>query len=202
VAASFQSPTLVTLAEDLTQMELQVDVDEADVGQVREGQDVTFTVDAYPDRTFPARVTQVRYGSQTTDGVVTYKTVLKVDNSALALRPGMTATAIITVNKRENVLLVPSAAIRFIPTAKTSPGATQSRGLVGMLLPRPPGLNEKKVEEPDTKNKEQRVWTLRNGQITPVSFTKGLSDGNQTEVVSGQVEAGMELVTDEVSASK
>lgn len=81
VAAQFQSPTLFTLAEDLTQMELQVDVDEADVGQVKEGQDATFTVDAYPDRTFPARITQVRYGSQTVEGVVTYKTVLKVDNS-------------------------------------------------------------------------------------------------------------------------
>ncbi len=200
VAAQFQSPTLFTLAEDLTQMELQVDVDEADVGQVKEGQDATFTVDAYPDRTFPARITQVRYGSQTVEGVVTYKTVLKVDNSSLALRPGMTATAVITVNKRDNVVLVPNAALRFAPSTKGASGPSRSGGLLGMLLPRPPGMNANKVEEPDTKSKEQRVWTLRNGQLAAVSFTKGLSDGLHTEVAGGQVESGMELVIDEVSA--
>jgi len=202
VAAQFQSPTLFTLAEDLTQMELQVDVDEADVGQVKDGQEATFTVDAYPDRTFPARITQVRYGSQTVEGVVTYKTVLKVDNSSLALRPGMTATAIITVNKRDNVLLVPNAALRFAPPTKTLTGSSRSGGLVGMLLPRPPGMNANRVEEPDTKGKDQRVWTVRNGQLAAVSFTKGLSDGFHTEVASGQVENGMELVTDELVASQ
>jgi len=202
VAATFQSPTLFTLAEDLTQMELQVDVDEADVGQVREGQEATFTVDAYPDRTFPARITQVRYGSQTVEGVVTYKTVLKVDNSSLALRPGMTATAVITVNKRGNVVLVPNAAMRFVPTVKESAGSSRSGGLVSMLLPRPPGMSDNKTEEPDIKKKEQQVWTMRGGQLAAISFTKGLSDGQQTEVVSGQVEPGMELVTEEVSAKR
>jgi len=159
-------------------------------------------VDAYPDRTFPARITQVRYGSQTVEGVVTYKTVLKVDNSSLALRPGMTATAIITVNKRDNVLLVPNAALRFAPPTKTLTGSSRSGGLVGMLLPRPPGMNANRVEEPDTKGKDQRVWTVRNGQLAAVSFTKGLSDGFHTEVASGQVENGMELVTDELVASQ
>jgi HlyD family secretion protein len=202
VAASFQSPTLFTLAEDLTQMELQVDVDEADVGQVREGQEATFTVDAYPDRTFPARITQVRYGSQTVEGVVTYKTVLKVDNSSLALRPGMTATAVITVNRRNNVVLVPNVAMRFVPAAKGAAGSSRGGGLVGMLLPRPPGMNDNKTEEPDTRKKEQQVWTVRAGQLASLSFTKGLSDGQQTEVVSGQVEPGMELVTEEVSTKR
>lgn len=202
VAASFQSPTLFTLAEDLTQMELRVDVDEADVGQVHEGQEATFTVDAYPDRTFPARITQVRYGSQTVEGVVTYKTVLKVDNSSLALRPGMTATAVITVNKRDNVVLVPNAALRFVPTPKEAPGAARGGGLVGMLLPHPPGMNRPKTEEPDTKKKDQQVWTVREGQLVALSFAKGLSDGQQTEVVNGQVEAGMELVTEEASAKR
>jgi HlyD family secretion protein len=202
VAAQFQAPTLFTLAEDLTQMELQVDVDEADVGQVKEAQDATFTVDAYPDRTFPARITQVRYGSQTVEGVVTYKTVLKVDNSSLALRPGMTATAVITVNKRDNIVLVPNAALRFAPSTQGVSGSSRSGGLVGMLLPRPPGMNDNKTEEPDTKSKEQRVWTVRNGQLAALSFTKGLSDGLHTEVTSGAVESGMELVTDEVSASR
>ena len=198
VAAAFQAPTLFTLAEDLTQMELQVDVDEADVGQVCQGQQATFTVDAYPDRTFPARITQVRYGSQTVEGVVTYKTVLKVDNSSLALRPGMTATAIITVNKKENALLIPNAALRFAPTANQSQGPARSGGLVGMLLPRPPGLDSKRVEEPDLKAKEQRVYTVRDGQLVPITITKGLSDGLRTEVVAGTLQPGTPLVTDEI----
>ncbi|MCP5523005.1 MAG: efflux RND transporter periplasmic adaptor subunit [Verrucomicrobiales bacterium] len=202
VAAQFQSPTLFTLAEDLTQMELQVDVDEADVGQVKEGQVATFTVDAYPDVSFPASITQVRYGSQTVEGVVTYKAVLKVDNSSLALRPGMTATAVITVNQRENVLLVPNAALRFAPRTVSGSGQAPGRGLVGMLLPRPPNMNGSEPEEPDTKSREQRVWTVRDGQLVPLSFTKGLSDGLHTEVVSGQVESGLELVTDEMSAPR
>ena len=97
VASSLQAPVLFTLAEDLAKMELHVDVDEADVGKVKPGQAATFTVDAYPDRTFQARITQVRFGSKTVSGVVTYETVLRVDNSDLSLRPGMTATANITV---------------------------------------------------------------------------------------------------------
>lgn len=202
VAASFNTPTLFKLAEDLTKMELQVDVDEADVGQVKAGQEATFTVDAYPDRAFPARITQVRYGSQTTDGVVTYKTVLNVDNSSLALRPGMTATATITVNKRENALLIPNAALRFVPTTKSASAQKQSRGLVGMLLPGPPRMSSTKVDEPDTKKKELPVWTVRDGQLAALSITKGLNDNQHTEVISGQVEAGTELVTDEVTASK
>jgi len=127
VAASFQAPVLFTLAEDLTQMELHVDVDEADVGQVTKGQEATFTVDAHPGRTFLARITQVRYGSQTVNGVVTYKTVLNVDNSDLSLRPGMTATADITVNKVENAILVSNAALRFIPPIKEKDAATSTQ---------------------------------------------------------------------------
>jgi HlyD family secretion protein len=134
--------------------------------------------------------------------VVTYKTVLKVDNSSLALRPGMTATAVITVNKRDNALLVSNAALRFAPSTKGASGSSRGGGLVGMLLPRPPGMNDNKVEEPDSKSKEQRVWIVRNGQLAALSFTKGLSDALYTEVVSGQVESGMELVTDEISASR
>ncbi|MBS4050272.1 MAG: efflux RND transporter periplasmic adaptor subunit, partial [Methylomonas sp.] len=118
VASQFQAPVLFTLAEDLTQMELQVDVDEADVGLVRPGQQAQFSVDAYPDRNFPAEIIQVRYGSETVDGVVTYKTVLRVDNSSLSLRPGMTATALITVEHKKDVLLVPNSVLRFTPPAE------------------------------------------------------------------------------------
>ena len=199
VAAAFQSPTLFTLAEDLTQMELQVDVDEADVGQVHEGQDATFTVDAYPDRTFPARITLVRYGSQTVEGVVTYKTVLKVDNSSFALRPGMTATAVITVNKKDNVLLVPNTALRFTPPATEPTGKPRGGGLLSAMLPRPPQPESTVRDDGNGKSREQRVWTLRNGQLTAIPITKGATDGTMTEVVSGAIQSGVELVTDTVA---
>ena len=202
VAAQFQSPVLFTLAEDLAQMELQVDVDEADVGMVAEGQDATFTVDAYPDEVFPARTTLVRYGSETVDGVVTYKAVLRVDNSLLALRPGMTATAQITVARRENALLVPDAALRFTPPQtrpeeKTGGGA----GLLSSILPHPPRPQSAPREAPNARNKNQQVWALRNGQLTAIPITKGLSDGKMTEVTGGALEEGMEVVTDTVTAA-
>ena len=200
VAASFQSPVLFTLAEDLTQMELQVDVDEADVGQVREGQPATFTVDAYPDHAFPASITQVRFGSQTVEGVVTYKTVLKVDNSSLVLRPGMTATAVITVSKRENVVVVPNAALRFSPP-QTQAGPDKSRGggLVSALLPRPPSSDSTPNIDVNSKNKEQLIYVLRDTQLVPVTITKGATDGVNTEVVAGALQPPMVVVTDTAS---
>ncbi len=201
VVAAMTTPTLFTLAEDLKQMELQVDVDEADVGQVREGQTATFTVDAYPDRHFPARVRQVRYGSQTVEGVVTYKTVLTVDNSDLLLRPGMTATAVITVEKKDDALLVPNAALRFTPPQSEPTGkpSGDGGGLVGKLLPHPPRQESTPRENTNGKSKEQSVWTLRNGQLTAIAMTKGSTDGTMTEVTDGAVEAGMKLVTDMVT---
>ena len=200
VVSAMTTPTLFTLAEDLKQMELQVDVDEADVGQVREGQKATFTVDAYPDRTFPARITQVRYGSQTVEGVVTYKTVLTVDNSNLLLRPGMTATAVITVNKKDNALLVPNAALRFTPPPVQTTSHSSGGSLVGALLPHPPKSESAPKEDTNGKSQEQRVWTLRNGQLTAIAITKDATDGVMTEVTGGAVESGLELVTDTVSA--
>ena len=200
VAATFQAPVLFTLAEDLAQMELQVDVDEADVGQVRAGQEAAFTVDAYPDRTFPARITQVRFGSQTVEGVVTYKTVLKVDNSGLSLRPGMTATAVITVSKKDNALLVPNTALRFAPPASATAGPARGGGLVGMLLPRPPGAGKTQAEDPDSKSKEQRVWVLRDGRLAAVAITKGATDGASTEVAAGALEPGMALAVEALGA--
>lgn len=202
VAASLQAPVLFTLAEDLTQMELHVDVDEADVGMVREGQEATFTVDAYPERTFQARITQVRYGSETTDGVVTYETILEVDNSDLSLRPGMTATADITVKKVENAIIVPNAALRFTPSVKETEDPSRGGSLISQLLPRPPRSFSKQREEVNDNNKQQRVWVLRDGQPAPVSVTVGATDGIMTEVVAGDIEPGMALVVDTVSAGR
>ena len=203
VVAAMTTPTLFTLAEDLRQMELQVDVDEADVGKVQLGQAATFTVDAYPDKAFPARISQVRYGSQTVEGVVTYKTVLTVDNSKLLLRPGMTATAVITVERKDNVLLVPSAALRFVPLQPESIGKSNGGGgLVGALLPHPPQSESTQRDEISDKSKDQRVWTLRNGQLNVIPLVKGSTDGSMTEVASGSIDSGMELVTDMVTVKK
>jgi HlyD family secretion protein len=196
VAASFQAPVLFTLAEDLTKMELHVDVDEADVGQVTKGQEATFTVDAHPGRTFPARITQVRYGSQTVNGVVTYKTVLNVNNSDLSLRPGMTATADITVKKVKNTILVPNAALRFIPSIKEKETSSSSGGLLNILLPRRHRLPSRQRKDSTTNKNLQHVWTLRDGKLFAIAIGIGATDGRMTEVTSGDIEPGMLLVVD------
>ncbi|MFC1812401.1 efflux RND transporter periplasmic adaptor subunit [Thermodesulfobacteriota bacterium] len=201
VAASFQAPVLFTLAEDLTQMELHVDVDEADVGQVTKGQEASFTVDAHPGRTFPARITQVRYGSQTVNGVVTYKTVLNVDNSDLSLRPGMTATSDITVNKVENAILVPNAALRFIPPIKEKE-APSSGSLINKLLPRRHRSPSKQRKDSTANNKLQHVWTLRDGKLLAIAVGIGTTDGRMTEVTSGDIEPEMPLVVDTVRSER
>ena len=198
VAASLQSPVLFTLAEDLRRMELQVDVDEADVGQVTEGQAATFTVDAYPEQTFNARITQVRYGSETTDGVVTYKAVLKVENPDLLLRPGMTATAEITVLKVENALLVPNTALRFTPQRDEK--KRESRGVIGSLMPgRPRSGPSKKAVETSSRN-QSRVWVLKDNLPSPVSVSRGATDGMRTVITTGDLQPGMEVVVRAVSS--
>jgi HlyD family secretion protein len=198
VAASLQTPVLFTIAENLAQMEVQVDVDEADVAQVQVGQQASFTVDGYPGRAFNAVVKQVRYGPETVQGVITYKTLLSVDNADLALRPGMTATADITVKKIDNVVLVPNAALRFSPPAPAE--TTKSSGsLISRLFPRPPRASRPR-DTTDVKGK-QRVYVLREGQPEAVSVTTGSTDGIMTEIAAGAIEVGTEVVTDVISAS-
>jgi len=200
VAAAFQTPVLFTLAEDLTQMELHVDVDEADVGKVQKAQKATFTVDAYPERSFPARITQVRFGSKTVSGVVTYETVLKVDNSALLLRPGMTGTANITVQKVDNALLVPNAALRFIPPVTENAKPSAGGGLTSSLLPRPPSSAPRQQESAD--DKRPHVWLLHGEKLEKTAITTGMSDGITTEVIGGKLEPGMAVVVDVIEANK
>jgi HlyD family secretion protein len=203
VAASLQTPVLFILAEDLAQMELHVGVDEADVGQVKEGQDATFTVDAYPDRIFSARITEVRYAPQTEEGVVTYETLLSADNSDLSLRPGMTATADIIVKKVENAILVPNAALRFTPPEQEKQVSKQSRGLVGTLLPRPPmRSSSKKQQDTPTHSSKKHVWMLRDGVPVVIPVTVGTTDGSMTEVVAGDIKPGMSLLVDIVRSGK
>ncbi len=195
VAASLQTPVLFTLAENLAQMELHVAVDEADVGQIKEGQRATFTVDAYPDHTFPAQITQVRFAPQTVEGVVSYETVLTVDNSAMLLRPGMTATAEVVVDERRGVLLVPNAALRFAPPSSASQG-NRGGGLLGRLFFRPPHRTNNR-DSGEAKG-GARVWLLRNGQPQAVTVKTGATDGRFTEVVSGDLELGAQVLVDAV----
>ncbi len=193
VAASFQAPVLFTLAEDLTKMELDIDVDEADVGQVQAGQDATFTVDAYPDRTFSARVAKVSFSSTTTGGVVTYKTALDVDNSDLLLRPGMTTTADVVVGTVSDGLLVPNAALRFNPAASAERSPSTGGGLFGRMMPRPAAPAQAPPGS-TTRGRAQRVWTVRDGGATAVNITVGMTDGRMTEVTGGDLVAGTAVI--------
>jgi HlyD family secretion protein len=195
VAASLQAPILFTLAEDLAQMELHVAVDEADVGRIGEGQAAEFSVDAWPERSFPANITQVRFAPRTVEGVVTYETVLAVDNSDLALRPGMTATAVITVEELQDALLIPNAALRF--TAPQTGEQPRRRGAFGMIFPRPPMSQRRSNVE---RNGGPRVWVLRDGAPEAVAVKTGASDGRFTELKSGDIQPGERVVIDAVSA--
>jgi HlyD family secretion protein len=199
VAASLQVTTLFTVAEDLRQMDLKVDVDEADVGGVKDGQNATFTVDAYPGREYSARVTRIAYGSTTKNNVVSYSTVLKVKNDDLSLRPGMTGTAEIATVTRENALLVPNTALRFTPSTASTQG---SRGLVGSLMPGPPSDNSSQRTVTNSKGNLQQVWVLANGNPLATPVTVGVSDGRFTEIVSGSVKEGMLVITDNVAPAK
>ncbi len=198
VAASLQAPVLFTLAEDLTKMELRVDVDEADVDKVKKGQKATFTVDSYPDRIFTAHITQVRFGSKIVSGVVTYETIMNVDNTDLSLRPGMTATASIEINKIEDSILIPNAALRFTPPAKDNETLSGNSSIIGKLFPRPRRPQTKQKKETKADRKKSKVWILKDGQLSEVSVMIGESDGIMTEVTGGGIEPGMKVVVDTI----
>lgn len=177
IAVTFQTPVLFTLASDLSQMELKIDVDEADIGSVREGQPATFTVDAFPQRRFNARLTSLHNAPKSENGVVTYQGVLTVDNSAHLLRPGLTANADIMVASIDTALLVPNGALRFTPPEDAARGAS----------PPPPKRNGELAG---------RVWLVSGETLTPRDIRIGRSDGRMTEVVAGNLRRGDKVVTD------
>lgn len=178
VAASFQTPTLFSIAQDLTKMQINTSVDEADIGKVQAGQEVSFTVDAYPDMVFAGKVSEVRNAPTTVSNVVTYDVIVKVDNPQLKLKPGMTANVSITIETRADVLRVPNAALRFKP-AETKDGK---------------GIRTEQREMKGTK-----VWILEQDKPRSVQITTGLSDGRYTEISSGQLKAGQEVITDNLN---
>ncbi|MFZ3159668.1 MAG: efflux RND transporter periplasmic adaptor subunit [Rhodoferax sp.] len=192
VAASLQAVTLFTVAEDLRQIRLQVNVDEADVGRVKVGQPASFTVSAFPSRRFPAKITRVAYGSTITDNVVTYQTLLDVKNDDLSLRPGMTATATITAVELKDVLLVPNTALRFTPQTTATPQT--NGGIMSSVLPRMPRTGARKTA---TGGTAKQVWVLRDGAPVAVSVTPGISDGRMTEITGGDLTEGMAVITDQ-----
>lgn len=191
VIASQETPTLFTLAEDLTKMELVLEVDEADIAQVKEGQRAVFTVDAYPDREFEAQVKEVRFYPKTSEGVVTYEVVLSVENPQLLLRPGMTANAEIVVEEVKDALLVPNAALRFRPQAARKEEGT--RGFTSMFLPRFPRRQPEGA--PALPKGKGQVWILEEGKPRPIEVRLGPSDGQYTQVISEELKPGMEVIT-------
>ncbi|WP_168801303.1 efflux RND transporter periplasmic adaptor subunit [Rhizobium rhizophilum] len=194
VAASLEAPTLFTLAGDLRQMELQVSIDEADVGQVAVGQAATFTVDAFPDQRFPAEITSIRYAAETVSDVVTYKGILSVANDDLLLRQGMTATADIVVQSVENGLLIPNAALRYSPPA-TATAETTGGGSGVFSLFRPP--REAPQSAPEPEGSERTIWLLRDGAPVAVNIEIGASDGQNTVIIKGEVKEGDRVITDQ-----
>ncbi|MFO1298480.1 MAG: efflux RND transporter periplasmic adaptor subunit [Rubrivivax sp.] len=203
VAASLQAVTLFSLAQDLAQMTLQVNIDEADVGRVSEGQKAAFTVSAHANRRYPATIKRLRYGSTTKDNVVTYLADLEVPNADLSLRPGMTATATITTAERTDVLLVPNAALRFSPeAARAGNDSSNGGGIVGQLMPRAPrGAGQPPKRAGTDTSRVRQLWVLRDGQPQAVPVTPGLSDGRMTEVTSDMLQAGMAVIVDQTSAT-
>ncbi len=194
VAASFEAPVLFKLAEDLTRMQLLVAIDEADIGKVVVGDGASFTVDAYPGRDFPAQITQVRFAPEVTQDVVTYKAVLSVENPERLLRPGMTATAVITVDQVTGALTVPNAALRYAPPAAAA--ARQSGGgLVGLILPR--GGNRTAAAVGSGRS----IWVLRGDFPVEVAVVLGATDGRNT-AVTGDLAAGDQVITDQSTGAR
>lgn len=172
VAASFSTPELFTIAQDLTNMQVVADVDEADIGDVKEGERVSFTVDAYPDDTFEGTVKKVRQEATTTNNVVTYEVVISAPNADLKLKPGLTANVTIYTAERKGVLAVPSKALRFTPTKET----------VG------------KMKIVDVQGAKNKVWTIEGNSIVAHKVNIGMADGTNTQIIGG-VQAGIKVVT-------
>jgi HlyD family secretion protein len=202
VASSLQAPVLFTLAEDLTKMQLEVDIDEADVGKVSQGNAANFTVEAYTGRKFPATITQIRYSPATVEGVVTYKAILTVDNTDLLLRPGMTATAEIIVEQVKDALLVSNAALRYAPPV-VQQSTQRTGGLLGLLLPSggPGGNRTGQTTVTAAADGTRTLYLLRDGAPVAVTVKVGVTDGTHTEIVSGDLKEGDLVITGSKTAS-
>ena len=190
VASSLSAPVLFVIAADLAHMELEAAIDEADIGTVEKGQKASFTVDAFPGRTFDAGISDLAYASVTTDGVVTYEAKLAVANDDLILRPGMTATVSVVTREAKGVLTVPSEAFRFRP-----PAVEASRGfnLQTMFMPRPSRSRAPQTAQP--ADGSRTLYVLRDGAPVEVRVRTGSTDGRKTEILSGLEEGDQVIVS-------
>ena len=195
VASSLQAPVLFTIADDLTKMELQVDIDEADIGQVKVGNQATFTVEAYQNRSFPAEITELRYLPETINGVVTYKAFLSIDNEELLLRPGMTATAEVVVARVDDALVVANAALRFSPPTREKSESNGGSGLVGMLFSRARSTAPITAREAVAFDRKT-LWILRGDEALAVEVRTGSTDGFVTEILEGDIAEDSLVITD------
>jgi len=185
VAASFTTPTLFTIAVDLTKMQVDTSVDEADIGSLQVGQDAEFTVDAFPEETFRGKVFQVRNSAITVQNVVTYDVVIQVSNPELKLRPGMTANVSIITARVKDVLRIPNGALRFTPPQPAGTAVQRPSAASTTRAPRGPA-----------------VWILVNGQPQRVAVKIGISDGNASQLISGDLREGQEVVTEALTKTK
>jgi len=191
VAASLQAPTLFTIANDLTKMEVHTNVDEADVGNIREGQDVSFTVDAHPNRRFRGKVHQVRNAPQIIQNVVTYDAVVRINNKELLLKPGMTANVQFLVSEKEDVLTIPNMALRFKPPEEKSEAQDLLRQEQGRAAPR---VGQRRTSRASgggggegTRVRQVKVYVMKDAKAQPVEVQVGITDGSKTEVVAGSI---------------
>lgn len=191
VAATLKTPVLFVLAEDLKKMQLHVAIDEADIGQVKIGQTATFTVPAYPDKVFPAIISELQYAPQTIDGVVTYQATLQLDNSALLLRPGMSANIEILVKKTKNALLIPNSALYF-NRKQTNAQDNQS------ISP----VNTTKHSKQSKQKRQHKVWILHHGKASAITVITGASNAHVTEIKSKNLKPGARVITDEMMATQ
>ncbi|MFQ3574589.1 MAG: efflux RND transporter periplasmic adaptor subunit [Thermodesulfovibrionales bacterium] len=174
VAASFQTPTLFSIAKDLTKMQVVSSIVEADIGMVRKGQAVEFTVDAYRESVFKGKVSEVRIAPITVQNVVTYEVIILVDNLEHKLKPGMTANVSIIVDSRDNVIKIPNSALRF-----KMPETLQQKD---------------RPQQPQRKGPGASVWIIKDGKPTKVSLKTGITDGQFTELISGEIKEGDEVI--------
>lgn len=215
IASSYSAPTLFLLARDLKDMELHVDIDEADIALIKTGQKASFTVDAWSKRKFHAEIIQIRLAStdsSTSSGVVSYETILKVNNNDLALLPSMTAVTDIAVKSAENVLTIASAALRYKPEVAAGDNDAGERagkpgGIFSSLMPGPRRQSRKKTAGEENsvndalQQRQATIWVLRNNQPQPVDVVTGISDGLRTEIISGDLQEGDEIIIDAVKVN-
>lgn len=183
VAASFQTPTLFTIAQDLTKMQIDTNVAEADIGKVKQGQDVEFNVDAYTGVIFKGKVSQVRNAPINVQNVVTYDAVILVGNPELKLKPGMTANVSIIISAKKDVLRIPNAVLRF-------------------SMPDKDKDKNKKAQQKGPGQKGAGVWIIENGKPKRISVSTGVSDGSYTELISGEIKEGQEVIVESLKTKQ